>query len=434
MSLRIRRGGGVTAPPPPPAIYGPSDGAASVRSGAGARAVTNPGGGISFNSSGSLQSAINANPTDSLFVCSTNTPLWNSGVDCTTKRPTIIFPGAVGQVDVNANNGNFPFFFALDNVTIKGGSFRNSAYVFQAFTVRNSSVLEDAVVHDNLGTSGSNIGITGTNSRVSYCTIYNGGLQGMQGGATGTVVDHCNIYGNNTTLANPGVTGGAHKFNNSGHAWYHHNYVHDNIGFGAWWDTGCYDWTIEENVCEGNYYASLFYEANWGSTIRHNLIQNTGRNISVGGFGTAAENQVNVRLSDDPCDTVAADGIVYDLDFSYNLIDHTQTLGGGTGRLILCWDHSATAARHAGNYNIHHNQFWLRSGIAGASFIYNLDTATTAYPVWSTGNTYHDNEYRVGDTTTSYWSWGTGTQQGSAQTFAAWQGFHPTGETRILTP
>lgn len=441
MTLRIRGGGGVPAPPQPPAVYGPTDGAASVRSAAGARAVSNPGGGISFNSSGSLQSAINANATGSTFVCSVNNPTWNSTVNTGTKQPTIIFPGAVGQANIDLFHNTIPFITCGDNTVIRGGTWKQSDYGFAAILMANNCTLQDVVMTANFdkGTS-----MAGLNNTVSHCTFHSNGNQGLSTGAGGqqqagnnALVEYTEIYNNNTRLLQAGVQGGAHKFNYSGHSWYHHNYVHDNIGFGSWWDTGCFDWLIEENVLENNYFANLMYEANWGSTIRHNLIQNAGRNTAIGGEPASVDNQVNVRFSDDPADQPADDGIVYKLDFHLNVVDHTATLGGNSGRLIQLWDHTDSISRHCGNHEIHHNQFWLRPGIAGVSFIRNrdqdvIDTITTNWQLWNLNNIYHDNEYRVADLSTAYWMWDTGTGFGTSKTFAQWQTFHPTGETRVL--
>lgn len=436
----MRRGSaGAESPPPPSALYGPSLGAASVRSGAGARTVSDPGGGISFNSSTSLQNAINNNPTSSVFVCSVNAPTWNSTVNTGTKRPTIIFPGPVGQKIIDLGHAAIPFVVFGDATVIKGGTFQNSDYAFAAIQLADDSVMEDIVM---TGCFDKGCSTFGQNTRISHCVFHTNGNQGLSSasgpspGPTNVIIEYCEIYGNNTRLVQAGVQGGAHKFNFSGHSHYHHNYVHDNIGFGSWWDTGAYDWLIEENVLEDNYFSNLMYEANFGSTIRNNLIQNSGRNTSIGGEPASIDNQVNVRFSDNPADTPAPDGIVYPVDFHHNIVDHTATLGGNSGRLIELWDHTDSAVRHCGNHDIHHNQFWLRPGIAGASFIRNrdqdvIDTITTNYQLWNLNNTYHNNEYRVGDLLTSYWMWDTGTGFGAQKNFTEWQGFHPTGETRI---
>ena len=427
MSLRIRRGGGSIAPPPT-VIYGPTDGAAAIRSGAGARAVSNPGGGVSFNSATSLQSAINAQPANTTFVCSVNNPTWASNVFVGSKNPTIIFPGAVGQCVINGGGNNI---IAIDGpagqpYTVKGGTFQNFGTTGNGIimVLRNGCVVEDVVATANWNMG---ISVQGTNNRISHCTLHTNGVEGYAViiGSQNTTIEYCNVYGNNTRQTNPGNEAGAGKILNSSGD-FHHNWVHDNIGFGAWWDTNAWSWVIEENVCEDNYLAGLFFEANYGSVIQHNLIQNNGRNVVIGGFPASFENCVNVRLSDCAADRTDPDGLVTPVAFTRNIVDHTGSFGGLTGGILIIWDHSATSIRHAANHDVYENQFWFRD--TTTMRLGGEDTAPGAYPVWTSDNNFFSNEYHVTSMSTNYWKWDTGTGQGVAQSWTSWQGFH-SGET-----
>lgn len=434
MSLRIRRGGGTTPPPPPPSgNVGPTLGVQSVRDGAGARAVSSPGTGISFNSSGSLQTAINNNVNDSTFVCSTNTPTWTSAINVGTKNPTIIIPGTPGQAIIDGGGADYIPINGPTGArfTIRGGTWRNFGTTTHgtAMVLRDNCLVEDVIVTDCYE---GGFSVQGPDNTISHCTLHANGSDGYSGisGSQRMTLEYCNVYGNNTRNVNVGNQGGAGKIGQCGNGLYHHNWIHDNIGMGGWWDTNAFQWLIEENIFENNHMAGFFNEANYGSTVRHNYIYNNGRNASIGGFPATFENCVNVRLSDSSADRVNPDGQVTPVDFHLNIVDDDGTHGGSTGGLILVWDHSATASRHAANIDVHDNQFWLRT-LTNAR-VRGQDTAPAAYPVWDSDNHFFNNQYRVASPSPLYWQWGTGTEQGSAKTFAAWQGFHPTGETRQL--
>ena len=432
MSLRLRRGGGEPlAPPPPGAAFGPTLGAASVRSDAGPRTVNSPGTGISFNSSASLQSAINANVAGSTFVCATNTPVWSGQVGVGTKNPTIIFPGTPGQCIIDGGGGDFIGINGPTggSFTVKGGTFRNFGTTTWGIGI---NALEACLVEDVITTDCyvCGIQIQGSDTRVSHCRVYDNGQDGVNtiSGSLNTVIEYCDIYGNNTRQISPGTQGGAGKAVATGNGWYHHNWVHDNLGFGAWWDTNNWDWLIEENVLELNYYSGLFWEANYGSVFRRNYIANNGRGIVVGTAGTTFTNMVNVRLSDNSADRVNPNGVVTPVDFSQNIVDDDGTrLQPQTGGLLIIWDHSAGAQnRYAANHDIHDNQFWLRN-TSSTGRLGGQDTATTGFPVWSLDNNFFSNQYRVAQaaitSNLALGKWDTGTGQGTAQTYSAWQGF-----------
>lgn len=426
MSLRMRRGGGTEqAPPPPVQTYGPTLGRASVIAGAGARTVSSPGSGISFNSSGSLQSAINAQPSGSVFVCSVNNPTWNSAVDTGTKAPTIVFPGLVGQIVANGNGAQIMPISLGPNATVQGGTFSNfgntDATVNHGLRMYgDGAVVEDAVVtgiwHAGIAPAGAN------NMRVSHCTMYANGQAGY--GSNGVnlnlTMEYNHVFGNNTRGVNPGNEGGAGKIvgggggGTSGH--FHHNYAHDNNGFGIWWDTNVRDWLIEENVSEDNARSGIFYEASQHSVIRRNLSSNNGQNVTIGGQAPSFENCIQARIADSNCNLGTRGS------FELNLIDYTLAPPSGNfGGIFIVWDHTGTVARSCQNWDVHDNQFWLRGSVNQR--VGGQDTATSAFPVWD-NNSFFGNQYKVASLGNSYWKWDTGTGGGVSKTWAEWQGFH----------
>lgn len=417
MTLRMRRGGGIEPTPPPSQIYGPTFGAPSVRSGAGARSVSSPGTGISFNSSATLQSAINANPSNSTFVCSVNAPIWNSSVDTGTKAPTIIFPGPVGQKVINGGGVQVIPIQAGINTTIIGGTWMNFGSADTIHGIRlygDNSIVQDAVV---TGIWNSGIATPGNGLLVSHCTMHDNGQNGYSGGGNNMTIEYCDVYANNTRGVNPGFEGGAGKVGfTSAVGHFHHNYIHSNNGFGCWWDTSNSDWLIEENVSEFNARAGLFYEASDRSVIRNNLCIDNGSNITIGGQTPSTENCVQMRVADSNC--ISGRG-----DVSFNLLDFTQAQTGTFGMLFLLWNHTGTVARSVQNWDVHDNAFFLR-GTTTQRVGGELAPGITTFPTWSSGNSFFSNRYNVTSMSTSYWKWDTGTGGGVAQTYAAWQGFH----------
>jgi hypothetical protein len=392
----------------------------------GPRTVTDPGGGISFNSSSSLQSAINAQPINSVFVCSVSNPTWTGSVFPGTKQPTIIFPGPVGQKVISGGGGNFIAINGGNNVTIKGGTWQNFANQFAGIVTGDDWVIQDAVVTAiGYATGGVGISVQGSGALVSHCALHSNTNMGMTviTGGHGAAVEYCEIYNNNTGLFNPGNQGGAFKFFQSSNGWVHHNWVHDNIGFGMWWDTLDLDWLIEENVSENNQRTGLFYEANFGSVIRRNYVVDNGRDTVIGGQNPSPENCTQVRLSD--CNAAGGNPVQVTRNYIDFTLAQTATLGG----LLLIWDHTGTTARSAQNTDVFENQFWLRG--TNNQRVGGEDTASGGFPVWSSDNNFFNNEYRVASNTVSYWKWDTGTGVGIPRNFTEWQGFHPTGETRI---
>ena len=445
MSLRIRRGGGSGQTPPPTGlIYGPIQGAAAVRSQAGPQTVTHPGTGISFNSSASLQAAINnvANPVGSTFVCSVNNPVWNSSVNTFNRAPTIVFPGAPGQVVINGNGAEITAIQAGNGATVKGGHITNfgTAINSNGVTMQDDVLLEDIMISDcrNVG-----VAFQGHRAIIRRLELFDNGLQGCGAGISGPgqaddcIIENCDVYGNNTRQQNPGIEGGAWKFLNQGRGIARNNWVHDNIGFGAWWDTNCYDWIIENNVCEDNYFAGLFLEANYGLVARNNLVMNNGKNTSVGGLPAGNDSQCQVRLSDNSANRTNPDGLVTPIQFTRNLVDNDEFPNGSQSTLLVLWDHTDSSVRHVSNNHIFENQFWIRNSLTQRIWCRDEDTqglpATTNFQLWNLNNTFSDNEYRVQSPGVSYWRWGTGTETGSAKNYAQWQTFHPQDNNPLIT-
>jgi parallel beta-helix repeat protein len=395
-----------------------------VVAGVGARTVNSPGSGISFNSSGSLQTAINANPSLSTFVCSTNTPTWNSTVDTGTKSPMIIFPGTPGQCVIDGGFSDNTMLILRNGATVMGGTWRNLGTTapgpFVFLTAGDGATIQDVIGHNSLNVAAK---IQALNTTISHCRFHTNGRYGLSTGGTGPgqvdglIVEYCDVENNNTSNTHGGSAGGS-KFGYVANGIWRFNWFHANHGFALWLDTGCINCILEENVCEDNDFTGLFYEANDGSVIRRNYVANNGNfSGSVGTLAASFVNNVNLRISDDNCATVRG-------QCQNNLIDFTPAQDGTKGGLLLLWDHSGTVARSVQNWDVHDNQFWLRGTTSMRVGGQDSGAGLTAFPVWSEDNNFFSNQYRVASMSTSYWKWDTGGGSGVAQTYSAWQGFH----------
>jgi hypothetical protein len=434
---RLRWPGIEQGPPPPNTFFGPTVPVADVRAQAGARAVVDPGGGVPFTSSATLAAAIAANPSARLFVCTSSTPAITAPVQLDPGY-TILFPGAVGSKIIDGAGRDIVPFELLPGALIKGGKIQN----WGTTTHGTGIVLRGAAAEDVVVTDCFETGIslqTNSAGRISHCTLFDNGHNGYGSGTDDCILEFNNVYGNNTRLISPGNEGGAGKLLFAGHGLFKRNWVHGNLGFGAWWDTGNSDWIIEDNVCEDNSFAGIFYEANFGSEIRHNYIANNGRTGTIGGTAATIENCVNMRLSDNAADRVAPDGQIYPVDVHHNIFDHTRTDGIPTGALIVLWDHTDSPTRHVANHDIHDNQFWCR-GTPGIVPIRCKDQdvsptggiPTTNFQLWDMDNHFSDNEYQVLSLSNSYWQWDVGTGFGVTKTWAQWLAFHSGDGPRVL--
>lgn len=425
-------------------IYGPKFGRTWVINHAGPRSVSAPGGSpvqITTADNANFNTILTNNPGATFWI---RAGIYNrtSAVQPKINQTLVFESGAI--LDGGANDIAAITIGSLETgVTLRGGEIRNYGTTDTGAAGRGiiingaDAVLEDISIHNcfRIGVS-----IQAQRAILRYLVLYDNGVQGCGTGNSGAgqtenlLIEHCNIYGNNTRQLNPGGEGGAFKMlfaSGTCRA----NYVHGNKGFGAWWDTDNYNWFIENNVCEDNWRSGVFYEANYGGIMRHNYIRNNGKNVTIGGQVVTQENTVNVRLSDNAAARTDPDALVRPVEFYRNIVDNDVFDGGGSGRMIILWDHTDSAVRHVANNDIYENQFWIRNTVTdqirGKDFDESGPGPTTDYQVWDLDNHFWLNEYHVTNPSTLYWQWDSGTGQGVDKTYAQWQAIH-TGETLAL--
>ena len=99
---------------------------------------------------------------------------------------------------------------------------------------------------------------------------------GMEGGDSDVVVEDNEIAFNRTdTSWDPGDSG-ATKFYNSVGMVVRDNYVHDNNGFGIWFDGSNTDAVIEGNLVVDNDQAGIVHELGYSTIIRNNTVEGNG--------------------------------------------------------------------------------------------------------------------------------------------------------------
>jgi hypothetical protein len=421
---------------------GPRAGRDSVVIGAGHREVSDPGGGIPFTSPGDLQTKINDNPPESVFVAA-NSITWTSEVQAganniTSKAPKIWIP--TGRV-IDGNNGTNQGIVLGFGAELHGGewiNFGNAAAPEFVGAIRTNgdagTLVTDVHAHHcyqspvaiRSETINGGIGCV-----FSHSTVHSNGRYGFNGTQTSLdgpdsedcVYEYLNIYNNNTHNNNPGGNAGGNKISGQKRPIIRQNWSHDNIGAGLWTDYANGLVVFEDNVLENNLWWGIFYEVGTGQVSDGNpavaqIRYNYAKNNALGNGTFPANNWFNaVQILASCTDGQINGGTGYDLH--HNLID-------GTARAIgfVAHDNHPTDVKGC---RVHDNDVWLRgsaAGVVGGSWEDSSDPRVGISPwLLSSGNGFTANHYHVpvGGLGASRWRWG-GTHGATLnRTWAQWQ-------------
>jgi parallel beta-helix repeat protein len=397
---------------------GPQRSAHWVRARALPQAFTIPGGGVSFTPASNLQTLINNNVANTVFVAEGNTTYNNvRNINCGSKHPRLYFPaGAIidgGGTDLTAIET------AEQSAEIYGGVWQNYGGAsppvsLAAITLRNGGIVQDAEFKNNNNTGVALVGETARSGAMtlSRCWLHNNGRYG----ATGTiqflgedcndpVVEFCRIDNNNTRQLPIGGDAGGTKFVHSINGIYRYNWVFGNYGSGLWWDGYNTGNVIENNVCEDNRNWGFFLELSYGNNkIRHNAALNNG--LGDGAPYSIFE-EVNILVS-------CSDGTLGQgggNEIHNNLVD-------GAAHGIYLIDHSGHPLPTTGA-NVHDNDITLRSsGQCGAG---DPHSELSIYTVGA-NNHFENNRYHVASYVNQpKWDWGTAGEPPTANTWSQWQ-------------
>jgi hypothetical protein len=393
--------------------------------------VSDPGGGVTFTTSASLLTAINANPAGTKFIhAAGGTEDWSAGLSVPTgKAPRIYFLGLAGSTATTlVGNGRTVGFdcFAAGGMEIRGGTYTDFGTLggpgyAAAINGRGPFTVEDAkfdacykgVGYDGTGAAPTDV-IKYTRCYAVDCLRYGFTISGFT--ASGPEISYCHWKNNNTALFDPANDAGGSKFLVND-CWVHHCWVESNQGSGIWTDFSSNDVVIEENVSENNTWWGIFYEVGGPGAhsatgiIRHNYCANNGA-----GAGGSWYNSGQILAS---CDDGQRNGGT-GFDVSFNLID----VPVGSSAVALGWvDHSSHP------YNVksglfHDNDVWLRGTQTGRVGGYNADLTSDPFSV-AYNNHFENNSYHVTNTALAKWYWGDpGVGAPSAtKTWAQWQAY-----------
>lgn len=429
---RLRWPGVVLPPEPPPSgeIFGPTVGDAAVRANAGARAVSDPGGGTPFTSPSQLASLISAGGTGVVYVAANSMDWSTTFINTGTKAPKIWIP--TGRV-MNGNNSTFTVGLALNTgAELHGGEWINfgseSAPVSAAGTgpLGTNAVgplIQDVISHDNFG---KGINVAGSGAVVDHCTCYNNGRYGIgsnqpQALGSGSYItnvtwQYVKWYGNNTRNLSFAADAGGSKLLHAYPTAVRNCWAYSNNGSGLWMDFNPGNHEIEENVFELNSKWGIFYEMGtaypdgpWQASadIHNNYLKD---NV------TADDNSWynSVQLLASCSDGAYNGGLGYEIHHNY--ID-------GAGPKILGWVDHASHPLGIRKCHIHDNDVWIRttsaSGKVGSEWsptgTYNHGYDPNLAPQ---DNTFENNHYHVpvGSLGVTYWRW-----SNTVRTWAQWQ-------------
>jgi hypothetical protein len=374
-------------------------------------------------SSATIQSTIDAAASGSTFVASAGTYTCTATINFTTKDPTLVLlSGAIWA----GGDGSFKAIDMGSGGTVRGGEFRHfgnvgSGVKMGAITLREGSIVEDVWAHDNYESGvwvlNAISDATTPGATVRYCLLDSNGRYGIvqlpdggEGQTQGCHVSYCEISNNNTRHNDPGWDAGSMKFLGSHGGTFDHNWVHDNYGFGPWWDWENSSWTIEENVSETHLQGGLFYESSWGGTIiRRNYFANNG-GIAT---GNASRSFAQIYLADD--DGTKGPGTGID-------VHNNWTDGIANAIDILEYSTATALGKECKHIHFYDNDVWIRNG--GSPDSLNQVGATSSAAPWALWDaarniTWATNHYHVVSAGVGHWTWG-GTY-GTNRTFAAWK-------------
>jgi hypothetical protein len=399
--------------------FGPVLGAAAVRAGAGPRTVANPGGGVSFNSGTNIQTLIDSNAANTVFVASATGAYANfRGISVNGKHPKFYFPGAAASYSITGSGAATQLGLNVTSggIEVYGGTWSQygnstaAAGYSAPMVLRGTSIVEDAVFTLNhvalsVDTTGEPVG---SSYRVAHCSAVANVRYGFNG--AGAMTFEYNIIDNNNTgRLEFGWNSGGTKFLHTDGMVCRYNWVKNNYGFGLWWDGYNMNLQCNDNVTENNNSSGIFYEISYGGTvIEHNYSFNDGKGDAAAAPGSGGLNPPYgndaILISCSPSDatgSVPPAGPNTTSEVRYNDID---TSGGGGGIGLL--DHGGhPSGLRTRNWSVHHNRVYTRgpavNGLARSGLFdpYNLNLITLA----GANNHFDYNEYHVASVGGAYY-------------------------------
>jgi hypothetical protein len=425
-----------------------------IRERAGWLPVADPGGGVSFSSASNIQSLIDGNASNTVFVASAMGTYTNfRGIVYGNKKPRFWFPGhassysiqGAGSLNEVGMNGN------TNGLEIHGGTWKLYATSGSTFggpmVAVGPSVIQDAIFtlnqQNGLALQGTTEGAVYLISRCSFITNGRYGITANNGGfgvRYTPTLEFCLLEDNNSNLNDPGSDAGAMKFNHTDGFEMASCWSKGNHGFGAWADGDNRNLHWHDNVVENNIgfapipgAGGMFVEISEGGAVIEN-------NYATGnGDSTDANypfNAVQIIVSCSPSDGTGPNPFAGRSEIRYNDVDTSDFRSP-----IVLYNHSSHIdSLRTRNWYVHHNRMTMR-GATGQSRAGLSDQCTPSSSKegdigtspGSPGLCLFDfNEYHVADINGSYWNHDTSSETPGARTWAQFQAAgHEANGTRV---
>jgi hypothetical protein len=329
-------GGGGT----PPEDYGPTMGRAAVLANVGPQTVTTPGGGITFTSAPDLQTKINANAANSIFVPSLGWSDWSQRIVCSGKHPRIFIPGAPGTRVFDCGGRDLTNIIGGSNGThhfeLYGGTWQNVGTTYppatgagNGFSADDGSIIRDVIVRDCVA---AGVAISGDNVTLERFRVNDNGQDGVKNASGGgNALVRRGEYFNNGYIdpdATPGDHGGAGKWSGGApvNGTIEECYVHEPFDYGLWNDFAGF-WTVRNNVIEDCRKNGVFCERMVaGGVVEHNWFARNGEEGPINGI-----NANNTCVSG--CETPVGAEVLYEwnhIEGAHILFAVNNNVGAGT--------------------------------------------------------------------------------------------------------
>jgi parallel beta-helix repeat protein len=257
--------------------------------------VSSVSGGVRVGVGESIQGAVDAYPAGTTFVIGAGVHRGQSVVP----KDGDVFVGESGAVLSGEGVTEFAFGAGGKGVTVRGLVIEKYATPTQAGVIRAGGgatgwVVEDCEVRYNGGT-----GIrAGAGWRVSGNFVHHNGQLGVFGAGGGIVVEDNEIAFNNTENVDSHWEAGGTKFVHTKNLVVRGNYVHDNKGPGLWTDGHNIYTLYENNRVMDNFGPGIDHEISHDAVIRNNVVEGNGFGWTgwVDGAGILVNTSSNVEV------------------------------------------------------------------------------------------------------------------------------------------
>jgi len=177
---------------------------------------------------------------------------------------------------VEATVAAFAFESSAPGVLIRNLTIEKYASVAQKGAIQAQEAAGWAIENCELRLNSAAGIAAGSGTRVRDCNIHHNGQIGITGVGRDILIEHNQIWENNTREFSSGWEAGGVKLAVSEGVVLRGNDVHDNRGPGLWCDIECRDVLYEDNIAEHNRDAGIFHEISFSAVIRNNIVRHNG--------------------------------------------------------------------------------------------------------------------------------------------------------------